>query len=75
MQKIILDYRFITMTCLTIGLAPFYPEPHIVGKLRWIVGGGIGMSSLDWFDTVFHAWPWCLMMIKMIQTIYNLKLK
>jgi len=43
---------------LTLGLAPFSPEPHIVGKLRWIGGGAVGMQAMDWFDTIMHGAPW-----------------
>jgi len=44
--------------CLTLGLAPYTPEPHIVGKLRWLWGGAQGMQALDWFDLVIHGFPW-----------------
>ena len=43
---------------LTLGLAPFAPEPHIVGKLRWIAGGAVGMTGMDWFDAAMHGLPW-----------------
>ncbi len=43
---------------LTLGLAPFQPEPHIVGKLRWIAGGAEGMGGADWFDVLMHGAPW-----------------
>ena len=43
---------------LTLGLAPFTPDPHIVGKLRWIAGGARGMAAMDWFDTLLHGTPW-----------------
>lgn len=43
---------------LTLGLAPFVPEPHIVGKIRWVAGGAVGMTGMDWFDLVFHGFPW-----------------
>lgn len=43
---------------LTLGLAPFVPEPHIVGKIRWVAGGANGMTGMDWFDLVFHGFPW-----------------
>ena len=43
---------------LTLGLAPFAPEPHIVGKIRWIMGGAVGMKPKDWFDTLLHGAPW-----------------
>lgn len=46
------------LVSLTLGLAPFQPEPHIVGKIRWVAGGAIGMTGMDWFDLVFHGFPW-----------------
>lgn len=42
----------------TLGLAPFVPEPHIVGKIRWVAGGAVGMKGMDWLDLVFHGFPW-----------------
>lgn len=47
-----------TIASLSLGLAPFIPEPHIVGKIRWIAGGAVGMTGADWFDFVFHGFPW-----------------
>ncbi len=47
--------------CLTLGLAPFSPEPHIVGKLRWVAGGGHAMRVTDVFDLVLHGLPWGLL--------------
>lgn len=49
------------MGCLTLGLAPFLPEPHIWGKLKWIAGGAVGMKLMDWFDVVLHGFPWVLL--------------
>jgi len=43
---------------LTLGLAPFVPEPHLLGKLRWLGGGGVGMAGMDFFDLLFHGAPW-----------------
>ena len=43
---------------LTLGLAPFYPAPHIIGKVRWVLGGAHGMKGMDWFDFVLHGAPW-----------------
>ncbi len=57
--------------CLTLGLAPFYPEPHIYGKIKWILGGAHGMGIMDWFDVVLHGAPWVLL----IRWIYVNKLK
>lgn len=34
---------------LTLGLAPYIPEPHIWGKIKWVLGGAVGMRPMDWF--------------------------
>lgn len=60
-MKLLNDYRVIILLCLTLGLAPFFPEPHIWGKLNWIVGGAVGMQLEDWFDVIFHGLPWLLL--------------
>ena len=57
---------------LTLGLAPFQPEPHIVGKIRWVAGGAIGMTAMDWFDFVFHGFPWVFLAYWIFRTIHEL---
>lgn len=59
------DWKLILMACLLLGLAPFVPEPHLWGKLRWVAGGAIGMQPLDWFDLIWHGLPW-LLLIRLI---------
>lgn len=51
------------LASLTLGLAPFYPEPHIWGKIKWILGGADGMQWLDWWDFVMHGTPWLLFVL------------
>ncbi len=46
------------LACLTLGLAPFVPEPHVVEKLRWVLSGGAGMKPIDVFDLLLHGAPW-----------------
>lgn len=58
--------RFAAMLSLTLGLAPFVPEPHILGKLRWVAGGAVGMQPMDWFDLVLHGTPWVLLIIQVM---------
>ncbi|HQV66169.1 MAG: hypothetical protein IPG48_09910 [Saprospiraceae bacterium] len=60
-KKIWNDWAFIIMACLTLGLAPFVPEPHIWGKVRWILGGAKGMALMDWADFLMHGIPWMLL--------------
>ena len=64
-MKLTTDWRIIILFCLTLGLAPFFPEPHINGKLRWLFGGGRGMQPMDYFDLVLHGFPF-LLLIRLI---------
>ena len=60
-MKNIFKWQTLLPICLTLGLAPFYPEPHIVGKIRWVAGGAVGMGYIDWFDLLLHGLPWVLL--------------
>ena len=55
--------RFAVLLCLTLGLAPFVPEPHLVGKIRWVAGGAVGMQPMDYFDLVLHGAPWVYLLV------------
>jgi len=55
------DWKLLLMICLTLGLAPFFPEPHIWGKIKWVFGGAKGMQTMDWLDLIWHGWPWLLL--------------
>lgn len=60
-MKIINDWRIVILLCLTLGLAPFLPEPHILGKLKWLAGGANGMGLNDYFDALLHGFPFVLL--------------
>lgn len=55
------DWKTLILLCLTLGLAPFFPEPHIWGKIKWIAGGAVGMKAIDWFDVLLHGTPWIML--------------
>lgn len=61
-MKLLNDWRIIILLCLTLGLAPFFPEPHLFGKLRWLAGGAKGMQIQDYFDVVMHGFPFILLL-------------
>jgi len=42
---------------LTLGLAPFTPEPHLFGKIKWVMGGAEGMQLMDYWDLIMHGLP------------------
>jgi len=61
--KIINNWWVVGILCLTVGIAPFplESEPHILGKIRWILGGAKDMGWIDWLDFVVHSIPWILL--------------
>jgi hypothetical protein len=63
MKKLADNLPYIFLFCVTLGLAPFVPEPHIWGKIRWVMGGATGMTGMDWFDLFWHGWPWVLLLV------------
>ena len=50
---------------LFLGLAPFFPEPHLVEKVRMLSNGEL-TKAIDIFDLVMHATPWVLLIIKIV---------
>jgi hypothetical protein len=54
------------LLAVTLGLAPFSPEPHLVEKLRMLSDGTL-TSSLDLFDLLFHAAPWVWFAVALVR--------
>ena len=63
-----LSWDILVIACLTLGLAPFMPEPHIVEKLRMLFKGTLS-RPIDWFDLVLHGTPWVLLVLKAVFTL------
>jgi len=56
--------------CVVPGLLPFSADPHIVGKVRWVMGGAMGMQPMDYFDLFLHGSPFVYLayvLIKMLK--------
>ncbi len=67
------NWTFIIGACLTLGLAPFFPEPHVLGKIKWVAGGAIGMNPMDWFDLFLHGTPFLLLIRLVLRHFLNKK--
>lgn len=65
-MNILNNWRILILLCLTLGLAPYLPEPHLWGKLRWVAGGAEGMQAMDYFDLLFHAAPFLLLIRRVL---------
>ena len=51
---------------LTLGLAPFAPEPHVWQKLKMLTAGELS-KPIDIFDLMLHGTPWVLLCLKDIR--------
>ena len=54
----------LVVVCLTLGLAPFTPEPHLLEKLKMLIAGEL-VRPIDIFDLVLHGAPWVLLVLKL----------
>lgn len=60
------SWPLVIMGCLTLGLAPFVPEPHIWEKLKMLQAGTL-TKPIDIFDMFFHAIPFLLGAAKLVR--------
>ncbi len=54
------------LAALTLGLAPFVPEPHIWEKLKMLAAGTLS-RPIDIFDLILHAAPWAVLAAKLLR--------
>lgn len=54
------------LAALALGLAPFYPEPHLWEKLKMLVEGTL-VRPIDIFDLLLHASAPLLLLIKLLR--------
>lgn len=66
-----LPWEILIIGSLTLGLAPFYPEPHLIEKLRMLVQGSLS-RPIDIFDLFLHgAFPFLLLLKIFYTTIFR----
>lgn len=61
-----LPLSVLVIAALTLGLAPFLPEPHVWEKLKMLVAGTL-TRPIDIFDLVLHGTPWALLGLKLVR--------
>ncbi|MFZ2102334.1 MAG: hypothetical protein WAU86_17390 [Oricola sp.] len=59
-----IPWSIVIIACLTLGLAPFVPEPHIWEKLKMLAGGTL-VKPIDIFDLLMHATPFVIAALKL----------
>ncbi|RMG32633.1 MAG: RND transporter [Gammaproteobacteria bacterium] len=58
-----IPFSIVLIIALTLGLAPFVPEPHVWEKLKMLAAGELH-RPIDIFDLVLHGTPWVLLGLK-----------
>lgn len=61
-----IPYSILLVAALFIGLAPFFPEPHVVEKIRMLFNGTL-RKPIDIFDLFFHLLPLFLLIMKFLR--------
>lgn len=72
-MQLLNNWRIVILLCITLGLAPFFPEPHIWSKIKWIAGGAVGMKAMDWFDVLLHGFPFLLLIRLLLKEVIKRK--
>ncbi len=60
-----IPFPILIVACLTLGLAPFVPEPHVWEKLKMLMAGEL-TRLVDVGDLLLHGVPWLLLEMKFI---------
>jgi hypothetical protein len=66
--NILLNYNFIIPLVVVLGFAPYFPQPHIVEKIRMLMSGTL-QRPIDIFDLIWHAWPFVLLIIRIAKDL------
>ncbi|MGO4909703.1 RND transporter [Pseudorhodobacter sp. W20_MBD10_FR17] len=56
--------NLLIIAALTLGLAPFFPEPHLWEKLKMLAAGTL-TRPVDIFDMLMHGAPVLLLVAKL----------
>lgn len=60
-----LPLHLLVIASLTLGLAPFMPEPHVWEKLKMLANGSLS-KPVDIFDLCMHGLPWLLLGLRLL---------
>ena len=62
-----IPWWMVAIACVTLGLAPFLPEPHIWEKLKMLASGTLS-RPIDILDLGYHALPWLVAVAKLTRS-------
>lgn len=58
-----IPFHYALIFALSLGLAPFVPEPHVWQKLKMLADGTLS-RPVDIFDLCLHGAPWIVLIGK-----------
>ncbi len=58
----------IILALMFLGFSPI-SEPHLFGKVNWLLGGAIGMKAIDWFDLFMHGGSLIISIVLLIKLV------
>lgn len=61
-----IPYGALAFLAVVLGLAPFYPMPHLLEKLIMLRNGTL-VKPIDIFDLLMHATPVILLAAKLVK--------
>lgn len=61
-----IPYGALAIVAVALGLAPFYPMPHLLEKLIMLKNGTLA-KPIDIFDLLMHATPAILLIAKLVK--------
>ncbi|HKJ04437.1 MAG TPA: hypothetical protein VJ974_02485 [Geopsychrobacteraceae bacterium] len=60
-----IPYSMLIIAALSLGLAPFVPQPHLFEKLTLLLHGSL-VRPVDIFDLLMHGAPIVLLFMKFL---------
>jgi len=63
-----IPFSVLLIATLTLGLAPFLPQPHLFEKLRMLFSGDL-LKPLDFFDLLLHGFSPTLLFVKLARML------
>ncbi|MCX7999153.1 MAG: hypothetical protein N3A69_09430 [Leptospiraceae bacterium] len=58
-----ISYPLLVVSAILLGLAPFYPMPHLVEKILMLKDGNL-KKPIDIFDLFMHSAPFIILALK-----------
>lgn len=66
MEILNFPYKTLVPIAILLSLLPFFPEPHLVEKIRRLSNGTLS-KPIDIIDLLWHSWALVFLAVKLIR--------